>query len=278
MKTKIFVALITLVCAVIFLTGNASAAFATSEAGISAYVNVGTSINLDQAASVYKIIEDRTSTYIIGIVEVPNANDYEQPHVYTSSDGWVMAYYAKEQPRALIMPWGQFDTNNPDTSIMSNTRLEEALSEVSIVVGVAYSSIKPNTKYYDFQYPSANGLTLISESRPDNGVDSFRFRVPSEYVLYDASWEYYSYDSYSYDGNGAHSWFKLDGIYLDGTDGVNSHPSYSNPTVDRQDERYFGTISSLTKDVLHKGDITYYPSSTDEGSSNIAIVLIYKQP
>src|SRR5660398_145320 len=139
MKTKIFVALITLVCAVIFLTGNASAAFATNEAGISAYVNVGTSINLDQAASVYKIIEDKTSTYIIGIVEVPNANDYEQPHVYTSSDGWVMAYYAKEQPRALIMPWGQFDTNNPDTSIMSNTRLEEALSEVSIVVGVAYS-------------------------------------------------------------------------------------------------------------------------------------------
>jgi len=87
MKTKIFVASITLVCAVLFLTGNASAAFASNEVGISAYVNVGTSIDLDQAASAYKIIEDRTSTYIIGIVEVPNANDYEQPHVYINSTG-----------------------------------------------------------------------------------------------------------------------------------------------------------------------------------------------
>ncbi|MCX9083994.1 MAG: hypothetical protein OIN87_04245 [Candidatus Methanoperedens sp.] len=274
MKTKIFAALITLVCVVSFLAANASAAFATNEVGLSAYVNVGKNISLDQAATAYKIIEDRTSTYIIGIVEVPNANDYEQPHVYTSSDGWVMAYYAKERPRALIMPWGQFDKNNPDTSLMSNTRLEEALSAVSTIVGVAYSSIKPNTKYYDFQYPEANGLTLIAESRATNGVDSFRFRVPNEYLLYDASWAYYSYDSYNYNGP---SYFVLDGNYLSGTNGVISHTSLSDGG-NLVDERYFGTISALTKDVLHKGDIGYTAWTTDEGSSNIAIVLIYKQP
>ena len=283
MKTKIFAALIALVCAVLFLTGNASAAFATNEVGISAYVNVGTNISLDLAASAYKIIEDRTSTYIIGIVEVPNANDYEQPHVYTSSDGWVMAYYAKERPRALIMPWGQFDKNNPDTSLMSNTRLEEALSEVSTVVGVSYSSIKPNTKYYDFQYPNANGLTLISESRATTGVDSFRFRVPSEYVLYDASWEYYSYDSCisGYYCKNPVSYFQLDANQLSGTDGVNDHNSVSDGG-NLRDERYFGTISALTKNELHKGDLGYnygtYGTDTDEGSSSIAIVLIYKQP
>jgi len=71
MKTKIFAAFIALTLAVLFQAGNASAAFTTNESGISAYVNVGTSINLDQAAGVYKTIEDRTSTYIIGIVEVP---------------------------------------------------------------------------------------------------------------------------------------------------------------------------------------------------------------
>lgn len=65
MKTKIFAALMTLVYVVLFLTGNASAAFATNESGISAYVNMGTSINLDQASLAYKTIEDRTSTYII---------------------------------------------------------------------------------------------------------------------------------------------------------------------------------------------------------------------
>jgi hypothetical protein len=116
-------------------------------------------------------------------------------------------------------------------------------------------------------------MTMISESRPDNGVDSFRFRVPNEYVLYDASWEYYSYDSHP----ASNSYFKLDGNLLVGTDGINNHNSISLPGVERQDERYFGTISALTKDVLHKGDIQYTAWNSDEGSSNIAIVLIYKQ-
>ena len=282
MKKKIFTALITLICIVLFLTGNASAAFPDNEAGISAYVNVGTSIDLGLAAGAYKseTIEARTSTYIIGVVEVPSANVYEQPHVYTSSDGWIMAYYAKEKPRALIMPWGSFDPNNPDFSKMNNTRLEEAISKVSSAVGVAYSTIKPNTKYYDFQYPDANGLTLIAQSRPTAGVESFSFRVPSEFTLYNASWEYYSYDSLVYCCNGQvpTSWFKLNGNYLLGTNGVNDHYSSSSPIDnDRQDERYYGTIS-LTKDILHKGDIQYTPYGLDNGSSNIAIALVYKAP
>jgi len=282
MKTKIFAALITLVCAVLFLTGNASAAFATNESGISAYVNVGAGINLDQAAGAYKIIEDRTSTYVIGIVAVPNATDYELPHVYTSADGWVMAYYAKETSRALIMPWGQFDRNNPDLGLLNNTRLEEAISKVSSAIGVAYPTIKSNTKYYDFQYPEANALTLIAESRATSGVDSFRFRVPNEFTLYNASWEYYSYDSCNgvvgagYCGP-LKSNFQLDGSQLSGTDGVTSHNSISDGG-NLRDERYFGTISAVTKDVLHKGDLVYNPISTDVGSSSIAIVLIYKQP
>lgn len=271
MKTKIFVGFIVLNLAVLFLTGNSSAAFVTNESGISAYVNVGKSINLDQATGAYKIIEDRTSTYIIGIVEVPNATDYELPHVYTSIDGWVMAYYAKEKSRALIMPWGQFDKNNPDLSQLNNTRLEEAISKVSSAVGVPYSTIKTNTKYYDFQYPDANGLTLIAESRATTGGESFSFRVPSEFTLYNASWEYYSYDS---DGFGR-SYFLFDGTQLIGTDGVNPHNSVSNGGL-LLDERYYGTIIGLTKDVLHKGDIWYADYNADDGSSNIAIALIYK--
>ena len=276
MKTKIFAVLISLVCAVLFLTGNASAAFAANEAGISAYINVGKSINLDQAAGAYKIIEDRTSTYVIGIVSVPNETDYELPHVYTSSDGWIMAYYAKEQPRALIMPWGQFDRNNPDLSLLNNTRLEEAISKVSGAIGVSYSSITLNTKYYDFQYPEANALTLIAESRGINGVDSFRFKVPNEFTIYNASWEYYSYDSLR-----GGSLFKLDDNELVGTDGSFNHNSSSSKGGLTNDERYFGTINTLTKDVLHKGDLWYTYDNRyigEHGSSNIAIVLIYKQP
>jgi len=78
--------------------------------------------------------------------------------------------------------------------------------------------------------------------------------------------------------NQPYSWFKLDGNSLLGTDGVNDHYSTSYPAVERQDERYYGTIIGLTKDVLHKGDIMYTAWGTDEGSSNIAIALIYRVP
>lgn len=272
MKTTILAVAITLVWAVLFMTGNASAAFATNESGISAYVNVGTSINLDNASLAYKNIEDRTSTYVIGVVEVPNASDYELPHVFTSADGWIMAYYAKEKPRALIMPWGQFDINNPDLNQLSNSRLEEAISIVSSSIFVSYSTIKSNTKYYDFQYPDANTLTLIAESRAISGVDSFNFRIPSEFTLYNVSWEYFSFDC-------SDCWFHLNNKELIGTDGTYNHnTSSANGYSGSIEEKYFGTIDALSKDELHKGDLRYNYYASDQGSSNIAIALIYKAP
>jgi hypothetical protein len=161
---------------------------------------------------------------------------------------------------------------------MNNTRLEEAISKVSSAVGVAYSTIKPNTKYYDFQYPDANGLTLIAQSMPTNGVESFSFRVPSEFTLYNSSWEYYSYDSSRREYYSWRNAFIYDNNELSGTDGQGTHLSSSDGGSDRRTERYYGTIIGLTKDVLHKGDLYYEAYSTEEGSSNIAIALIYKAP
>jgi hypothetical protein len=272
MKTKIFVAFITLVCSVLFLAGSASAAFATNESGISAYVKAGASINLDQASGAYRIIEDRTSTYIIGTVDVPNSTEYELPHVFTSADGWIMAYYPKEEPRAMIVQWGQYDKNNPDLSQMKSTRLEDAISKVSSAIGIDYSTLKPNTKYYDFQYPDANGLTLIAETRNTNGADSFKFRVPIEFTLYNVSWAYFSYDA-----SDSNSQFRFDGNILPGTDGGFNHNSNSDGG-ERREERYYGIINALTKDVLHKGDLYYYSWANDDGSSSIAVALIYKEP
>ncbi len=277
MKSKIFTAFITLVCAVLFLAGNASAGFASNESGISAYVNVGKAIDLNQAAGAYKLIEDKTSTYVIGTVWVPNSTVYELPHIFTSADGWIMAYYPKEQVRSMIMQWGQYDPNNPTLSQMNTTRLEDAISNVSSAVGVDYSTIKSNTKYYDFQYPDANRLTIIAQSRATNGIGSFKFRIPSEYNLSDASWAYYSYNSLGCGYYGCNSWFNLDNNRLSGTDGQFNHNSESGGCTGCA-ERYYGTINALTKDVLHRGDLGYTMATPTGGSSNIAIFLIYKEP
>jgi hypothetical protein len=280
MKIKIVTVFIMLISVILFLTGNASAGFAANESGISAYVNVGTSINLDQAAGAYKLIEDKTSTYVIGTVEVPNSTEYEIPHVYTSADGWVMAYYPKEQHRSMIMQWAQYDPNNPDLSTMGTTRLEDAISKVVGAVGIDYFTIKPNTKYYDFQHPEANRLTIIAETRATDGADSIKFRIPNDYTLYNVSWVYYSYDSLPPTSGGGtlRGYFRFDGSPLSGTDGQWDHWSYSIASASQQTERYYGTINTMTKEVLHRGDLGFMAYGSDEGSSNIAIFLIYKEP
>jgi len=109
MKSKIIIS-VALLC-LFLLTGNASAAvdFPADEAGISAYVKATTSsIDLNDAKSAFASIERETSDYIIGTIALTYHSEEEYPHVYVSTDGWIVAYYPKERERSWIVPWGDY--------------------------------------------------------------------------------------------------------------------------------------------------------------------------
>jgi len=142
MRSKIIVS-IAFLC-MFFLTGSASAAvdFPADEAGISAYVKAKESISLDQAKLAFASIERETADYIIGTVALAKHTEEQYPHVYVSTDGWVVAYYPKDRESSWILPWADY-VNGP----LSSTCLSKALGIVATAVGGTTDDIK----YYDFR-------------------------------------------------------------------------------------------------------------------------------
>ena len=164
------------------------------EAGISAYFQASTSINLDDVRDVFRTIEDETNDYIIG--SVPVANDPEtypesdDVHVYVHTDGWILAYYLAEDPASKIFDWRAYHDGGR-TNI--TTKLENTIMAVADAAGVPFSS----ATYYDFRYPNATHLMLIVEWATGT-TDSFEVELPGSFTYYERSWSLGNNNSYCY--------------------------------------------------------------------------------
>lgn len=164
-------------------------AFLEDEAGVSAYVNTSQSIDLSKAELCYRNIEYNCSDYIIGSVELPGLPEDEDVHVYVSADGWIVAYYLKEEPASKIMQWIGYDGGE-----ITTTKLEDAILEMCTGIEIPYQQVKSKIKYYDFSYLDANRLMIIVDRIDVHGTDTFEFKIPDEYEVYKASWSHCSYD------------------------------------------------------------------------------------
>ena len=216
-------------------------AFPADKAGISAYVKLPTTIDLDKVRTIFTKVEDVGDNYIIGIVLIPNHNDYTaqytnttKVHLYADIDGWLVAYLTREEPAARIMKWPVNYNNTPITKITTTT-LREALRNAGQAAGVG---LPPAIKYYDFRYPDANLMTLFVKVQK-NESKIVQMKIPADWVLYDASY-YISYGS-----------FRLDGTSLGAGISTGSSGSYQ---------------GALTVGTLH----------TIEPDAAIVTVLIYK--
>jgi hypothetical protein len=166
--------------------------FLEEEAGISAYGNIG-QIDLTKAKEVYRTIEKETDEYIVGSVAISGYDETQDAHVYVSKDGWVVAYYSKDDPVGKMVDLQAYDKTGA-----IRTKLEIGLGIMCNQLGRAL----PNVKYYDFGSPDANKLMIIGEKK-----DGFELKIPDDIAVSKMSWWYY-YRSYSDDG------FYIDGSYI----------------------------------------------------------------
>ena len=187
MKIRYGILILIALLGILFLAGSASAAvdFPADEAGISAYVNAKPSgINLASAKSAFASIERETSDYIIGTVALDLHAEEEYPHVYVSTDGWVVAYYPSERPSSWILPWADYSGG-----AISSTTLSRAVGKVATAVGGTSSGIK----YYDFRYEDANKMMIILES-VQHDENFFKFTIPTSFQTYAVDWSHYNID------------------------------------------------------------------------------------
>ena len=241
-KSKIIISL-ALFC-MFLLAGSASAAvdFPADEAGISAYVKASSSIDLNDTKSVFASIERETSDYIIGTVPMWGHTEEQQPHVYVSKDGWIVAYYPNNRPSSWIIPWYSY------SAIPSgNTTLSDAVNILVNYVGGNNVGIK----YYNFNFPDATQIMLIAEST--TGSNFFKVMVPNSFLLYEAGWSHY-YPDTRYGG-----YAKLDGVTIS-----------SGTSVLR-----YGTFNLSTEFV--KGDEHTVAVSSGRGTGFVGLVLVYAE-
>jgi hypothetical protein len=241
---------------------RAGTAFLEEEAGVSAYVNTSGSIDLGKAKSCYRNIEYECEDYIIGSVELPDLPEDEDVHVYVSADGWILAYYLKEEPASKIMQWIGYDGGE-----ITTTKLEDALSKMCTCIEIPYTPLKSKIKYYDFNYPNANGLMIIVDRMDVHGTDTFEFKVPGDYTVYKASWSHCSYDSYS-----SETRIKKTSD-VDWTT-INSLGACNNCWQVRHG--YYEMW--IEPDVFYTVSIYHYETGAYEGYACIATTLVYREP
>jgi hypothetical protein len=230
--------------------------FLYQEAGISAYTNVGQTIDIKTVSSIFKTIEKQTSDYIVGTVALPGYPDNTVPghpetdyiHVYADTNGWIVAYYLKDQPASMIVDW----SNYGEDKVIKGTKLETVIDIVSKAAGVYVTTQK---YYYDFNYPDANKLMIIIGGSSRVEESTFNLKLPSSLIFYE-----YSYSLYTKADQGSTD------LYVDGNE-IRHGDNYS---------IYTGTLSSsqFAPNIFHtvKVGINWYPKY-----AFVAIVLVYKE-
>jgi hypothetical protein len=258
-KNKLLVCVALLGFLFLLLIGSASAAmdFPADEAGISAYVKAKTSIpNLDVVKPCFATIERETDDYIIGTVYLPWHSEEQYPHVYVSTDGWVVAYYPNDRPSSWLLPWYYFSVP------LSTTTLNETVKIVCSEINGTTTGLK----YYDFRCPDATNMMLIVESIY-SGSNWFNVTIPSTFTICRIDWSHYGnlgyWESYApYSGN---SYVYLDGTQISGLSGKGNE--------EKRNYGSFNLSTQFTKGVEHKVDI----SASSRSTGRVGLVLEYAE-
>ncbi len=179
-----------------------SMTFPENNAGISAYVKIddGSPEKLAEFLGandgiIEKIVESKPTHIIVTLeieVEIESISgntirDSINPHLYLNTDGWMVSYFLKEEPSSKIMQWTNYNPGSLKTNI-----LKEAIEKSVENMNASYSG---GLKYYHFQYPKANRMTLVAETvySPDQKENSFSIIVPG--IIHDSS--FFLYHSFS---------------------------------------------------------------------------------
>lgn len=230
------------------------AAMLNNEAGISAYTQTVFPINLGDVLGAFRTVEDQTEEYIIGSVAVPNYGETYDTHVYVHIDGWILAYYPAEDPASKIIDWKSYDGISIET-----TKLRSVLFVVASAAGSPLSDVF----YYDFRYPNATNMMIVSEHRSANGTDDFGIRLPGNFGYFHRGWHFASVCS----GTNASPRLSLNGNQ------IAQHGCNLSGTTTRESHGVI-TASALIPDTDHVVSV-HQPWT---GNAYGSLVIIYRVP
>jgi len=240
------------------LSAESETTFLEEEAGMSMYVNIGRSIDLEVAKTVYRTIEKETSNYTIGSVPLPDLPESEDVHCFVHKDGWIVTYYLKTEPVSKIIDWNYWSGGE-----LTKNKLQVGLEQMGNALGASVT----DARYYHFQYPYANKCMIIIETLVGTGScseDNFNITIPLEFTVYERSWSHYSEHAYPMDAPDTRSRFKIDGNTINIISESSPQTKYGQLTV-----------VQLSPDMFHTVSVSGYYSGRLYG---VCIALAYQEP
>jgi hypothetical protein len=238
---------------------STSTTFLEEEAGFSLYVNIGRSIDLAVAKTVYRTIEKETADYVVGSIALPGLSENEDVHCFVHKDGWIVTYYLKGEPISKIVDWNLWSEGK-----LTKNKLQVGLEQMTNALGVFVI----DAKYYHFQYSNANKFMIIIETLVTVGEDSFNITIPSELAVYERSWSHYAGDTTTYWGGPTESYFKIDGNTISSISG-DSNPVTKYGTL---------TVAQLLPDVAHIVSVYNNNAESVKPLYGVCIALAYQEP
>lgn len=168
------------------------AAGSGSNIGLVAWTDVGQTIDLGQARKLFTTISSETADDIVGTYTIyVNSYTTESMYLYISRGGLIAAYYDVYTPASKTVLW------NSDKILFS-----KLASIITIGQSLGYTISAKNVKYYDYRYPDANRMLIVTQSLGEQIIStfdygSFNFDIPNSATVYEASYSIYLNDMYS---------------------------------------------------------------------------------
>ena len=177
------------------LKSKAENTFPVNEAGISAYLKINESGQEKLAELLYfreEIIEQKETHVVISFemdIEIDSESsegkieDNTYPLIYLNTDGWMVAYYPKNEPTSSIMQWSDYSLEEMPTTILEDT-LIKATDNIE-------ATFQTPINYYHFAHPDANRISLASKTinHPSQYEESFSVIIPG--VIHEVSYFFY---------------------------------------------------------------------------------------
>jgi hypothetical protein len=167
------------------LVQAATTTFPVNEAGIAGYMKTDVPLTVDHLAKAGDTVVKQGESYIIVTVKDLGGLDNSGVHVYIGLDGWIVAYYLKDEETSKMIIY-----QGKDQPILNT--LQKGIQKVCNQMGIDCSDCLLSIEYYDFEFPDANKITLIGELVPgyysSSGAQTNDFYVTVPGTLYEASY------------------------------------------------------------------------------------------
>lgn len=228
--------------------------FLEKEAGITAYARLewleSADKNWSKILGQFYSIEKQDVGYVVGTlrmypISVKTLSGME-PHVYVSKNGWVVAYFLKNEPAVRLICW-------PGGSVCPGGEGSNTLGWAIQQVSAAGAAVAKDVSYFDFRYPSANRLFVARGN-------TFSVLVPSSMTVYERSFSIHV-KSYSQCSDGIIK-VKIDDSLLGTNAGCGITVGIVSPTY-------------LTTDTYHQ--ITWESPFSSFAPYGVALAIIAKE-